>query len=331
MTSVYPNAINDGEWEHVTTPYNTFGFAYSGMTPETFTPAPPQPSGLAAPFPSGQALVKVTQYYFDADRNPLSGFLTFWPSTGFTITEDDVSWYVPQRLCGTQTWPGLDAGTAPWSWSTATTGKIYIWLGLLTVLLYATDNPDVTTDDGGALTYHVAEHFTGGRQYEIGVPQDTAGDLASCVIPETVRPLKYDPLYPMGVMDARLKARRRRPWRKWMPVTDTGFLTFDLNALGIGGVTVSPAADAVYIAFLPGGVSPQPSDWLAASWVSANKPYQIEFLVGPANGAYSLPAGQYQVWLMIVDNPAIPERPAGWLTITSPPACPPLLPDTGDE
>src|SRR5581483_2564830 len=216
-----PDGIIDGEWEHITPPWYTRGFAYAGMTPEAFLPAPVNPALPAAPFPADQALVKVSQYYFDADRNPVSGYLTFWPSSGFTIEEDGTSWYIPQRLCGTQTWPAVQAGQAPWAWSADTTGKIYIWLGLMTVLLYATDNPSVTTDDGGQLTYHVAEHFPGGRQYEIQVPQDLSGDLASCVIPETVRPHKYDPLYPMGVMAGRLRARRRwRKWREWLAVTD---------------------------------------------------------------------------------------------------------------
>lgn len=329
--TVNPDAIIDGEWQHITPPWYTPGFAYQGMHPETFLPVPLNSSNLAAPFPSDQALVKVTQYYFDADRNPLSGFLTFWPSTGFTITENAVSWYIPQRLCGTETWPGLDAGTAPWSWSTASTGKNYIWLGLMTAVLYATDNPGITTDDGGALTYHAAEHFPGGRQYDIQVPQAFTGDLTSCIIPETVKPHRYDPLYPMGAVTERPGGRRRRQWRRWMPVTDTDYLTFDPRALGITGLSVNPTTDAVYVAFLPAGTLPQPSDWLTAQWVSGQQPYQIEFLVGPANGAHALPAGQYQVWLMIVDNPTIPALPIGWLYITEPPASPPMLPDTGDD
>lgn len=328
--SLYPNGVIDGEWEQITPPYYTLGFAYQGMNPETYVPAPPVASGALAPFPSDQVMATVQQYYFDADRNPLSGFLTFWPSTGFTIAEDGTSWYIPQRLCGTETWPGLDTGQSPWAWSMDTTGKIYIWLGLMTAILYATDNPGITTDDGGQLTYHVAEHFMGGREYEIAVPQDLSGDLTSCIIPETIRPHKYDPLYPMGVMGKRLKSRRRVQWRRWMAVTDTDYLAFDPGVLGIGGLSVNPTADAVYIAFMPAGQSPQPGDWQQAAWVSAQQPWQIEFLVGPANGAYSLPAGSYQVWLMIVDNPAIPARPVGWLYITVPPSSPPMLPYSGD-
>lgn len=330
MTGVNPNAIVDGEWEHITPPWYTPGWVIQGMNPETFTPLPPSSAGLSAAFPADQVMVQVRQYYFDADRNPLSGFLTFWPSSGFTIEENGTSWYIPQRLCGTETWPGLDTGQSPWAWSMDTTGKIYIWLGLLQVILYATDNPSIVTDDGGMLSYHVAEHFPGGREYEIQVPQDLPGDLTSCIIPETIRPFKYDPLYPMGVMERRLKARRRR-WRKWLSVLDTEYLTFDVRSLGITGLSVSPASDAVYIAFKQAGVLPQPSDWQQAQWVSAQQPYRIEFLIGPANGAYALAAGQYQVWLMIVDNPTIPVLPAGWLYITGPPPDPPLLPDVGDD
>lgn len=334
MTGLYPNGVIDGEWEHITPPYYTLGFAYQGMSPEAFVPAPPVSSNLNAAFPADQVLVRVTQYYMDADRNPVSGFLTFWPSTAFTIEEGGTSWYVPQRLCGTQTWPGLDTGQSPWAWSMDTSGKIYIWLGLMTAILYATDNPSITTDDGGLLTYHVAEHFPGGRQYEIQVPHALAGDLASCIIPETIRPHRYDPLYPMGVMDQRLKARRRLQWRKWMSIADTEFLTFDVAALGIGGLSLNPTADPVYVAFKQGNAVPQPADWLQANWVSTQAPYQVEFLIGPAGGAYSLPAGQYQVWLMIVDNPSVPVRQAGYLYITQPPASPrsPAFPwDIGEQ
>lgn len=332
--SLYPNGVIDGEWEHITPPYYTYGFAYQGMNPQTFVPAPPVPSNLNAAFPADQVLVTVQQYYFDADRNPLSGFLTFWPSSGFTIEENGTSWYVPQRLCGTQTWPGVQTGQSPWAWSMDTTGKIYIWLGLMSAILYATDNPSIVTDDGGQLVYHVAEHFTGGREYEIQVPQALAGDLTSCVIPETIRPHKFDPLYPMGVMGKRLKARRRERWRKWMSILDTEYLTFDIRALGIRGLTVNPTSDLVYVAFMENGALPQPSDWQQAGWVSGQQPYQIEFLVGPSSGAHSLAAGQYRVWLMIVDNPAVPVRPIGYLYITQPQSNPqpPLFPwDTGDE
>lgn len=317
-SDVYPNAVIDGEWDGgITPPWYTPGFAYQGMSPETYVPAPPVPSDPTAPFPSDQVMVTVNQYYFDPDRNPLSGFLTFWPSTGFTISEDGVSWYIPQRLCGTETWPGLDTGQSPWAWSMDTTGKIYIWLGLLTVILYATDNPSITTDDGGMLTYHVAEHFIGGREYEIQVPGDLTGDLTSCIIPETIRPFKYDPLYPMGVMGKRLKARRKPQWRKWQSAGSTEYLTFDTAALGIGGLSVNPTSDPVYIAFMQGTAAPQPGDWQQAQWVSPQAPYQIEFLVGPSGGAYSLAAGQYRVWLMIVDNPSRPELPVGYLNITA--------------
>lgn len=332
MTGVDPNAVVDGEWEFITPPWYTRGFAYQGMTPETFVPAPPVPSNPAAAFPADQVLVTVRQYYFDADRNPVSGFLTFWPSSGFTIEENGTSWYIPQRLCGTETWPGLDTGQSPWAWSMDTTGRIYIWLGLLTVILYATDNPNITTDDGGMLTYHVAEHFQGGREYEIQVPHSLAGDLTSCIIPETIRPHKFDPLYPMGVMSKRLRARRHQPWRKWQSILDTEYLTFGIRALGITGLSANPVSDQVFIAFMQDGALPQPSDWHQAQWVSSQRPYQIEFLVGPANGAYSLAIGSYQVYLMIVDNPTIPVKLAGQLYITVPPPEPhvPILPDAGD-
>ena len=306
MTTLNPNAVNDGEWRYVTTPYETPGFAYQGMHPETFIPAPPVPTG-AAPFPADQVLVTVRQYYFDADRNPVSGFLTFWPSSGFTIEENGTSWYIPQRLCGTETWPGLDTGQSPWAWSMDTTGKIYIWLGLLQAVLYATDNPSLVTDDGGQLAYHVAEHFPGGREYEIHVPQALTGDLTSCIIPGTMRPYRYDPLYPMGVMGRRLRARRHEHARNmYISAESTQYVTIDVTALGLTGLAADPTGDPVYMAFMQDGKSPQSPDWHEAAWASSTAPYQVQFLAGPLNGGLVLAEGQYQVWVMIVDSPAVP-------------------------
>ena len=45
---------------------------------------PPSPGS-----PVDQAMTTVQGRYFDADRDPLGGFLTFWPSSGFTITDTD--------------------------------------------------------------------------------------------------------------------------------------------------------------------------------------------------------------------------------------------------
>lgn len=153
-----------------------------------------------ANFPADQfAFRKVTQRYFSPDGDPLGGFLTFMPSSAFTITEDGVSYRIPRRLAGTETYPALDSGVSPWAFSMEGSGRIYVWLGLMVVKLYPTDSPNVTTDDGNPLTYHVTEHFIGGRQFDITVPSgDTALDLYSSIVPGSNRPYDYDPVFPMG-------------------------------------------------------------------------------------------------------------------------------------
>src|ERR1700730_8420015 len=67
-------------------------------------------------FPASVVDVMIQQNYFDGDQNPLGGFLTFMPSSAFTITASSTnpSIRVPRRLCGTETWPGVDAGVSPW-------------------------------------------------------------------------------------------------------------------------------------------------------------------------------------------------------------------------
>jgi hypothetical protein len=311
------DSINDGEWSFITTPFNTYGFSYAGMDPETYIPAPQgSPLNPSLLFPADQVMVQLNQYYFDADRNPLSGYLTFWPSSGFTISESGTSWYVPQRLCGTETWPGLDTGQSPWAWSMDTSGKIYIWLGLLTAILFATDNPNLSTDDGQQLCYRVTEHFPGGREYGIEVPGDTTGDLTSCIIPGTIRKHKFDALNPMGTLDRPLRLRRREPRHTWtVSGESTVYLMIDVGAFGLKGLSANPTGDPVYVAFMQTGLSPQMSDWHQAAWASDTSPYLVQFLLGPQNGGLELEPGRYKVWNMIVDNPTVPVFPSGWLTV----------------
>src|SRR5580698_3003720 len=77
-------------------------------------PAPPNPM-FAGDFPADQKYVLLSQYYFDADSDPGGGYLTFWPSDNFTITEDGAVYRVTQRLSGTNTWPSTNAGISPWA------------------------------------------------------------------------------------------------------------------------------------------------------------------------------------------------------------------------
>jgi hypothetical protein len=88
----------------------------------------------------------------------------------------------------------------------------------------------------------------------------------------------------------------------------------------VAGQPHDPTSDTVQFAFLASQTaSPQPADWVAASWSTASDaayPYTAQCLVGPGAGAaISLAVGSYVIWLKITDNPEIPVRQVGILNI----------------
>lgn len=87
-----------------------------------------------------------------------------------------------------------------------------------------------------------------------------------------------------------------------------------------GGLPYNPTADAVQMAFIAGWTEPQNSDWQPASWAWTTPVtgtwYAAQCLVGPQNGGFDLAIGTYNVWVKITDNPAVPVRNTGTLTIT---------------
>lgn len=195
----------------MTAPFCRLGIEYvEGWTAQNNAafPAPPDNGGWLDTFPVDQVYLQLCQYYYDGDSNGLGGFLTFWPSDSFTITENDVTWRVPQRLLGTLTWPYDNAGVSPWAFSMEGSGKIFIWNGWLTVRLAATDNPNLVTDSGDPLTYHVTEHFKGGREFDITVPgalaTATNPTLYAQIVSGSAVPYQYDPIDPMGYLGANL-------------------------------------------------------------------------------------------------------------------------------
>lgn len=90
-------------------------------------------------------------------------------------------------------------------------------------------------------------------------------------------------------------------------------------AARVAGAPVDVSTDVVEMAFLPGQAAPAEDDWLSASWdvdaVSVPARYRAQCLVGP-DGTVELEAGVYSVWVRITDDPEIPVRRAGQLTIT---------------
>jgi hypothetical protein len=64
------------------------------------------------------------------------------------------------------------------------------------------------------------------------------------------------------------------------------------------GTPVDPTALAVQFAFVPVGTAPVDADWHDATHLSGNR---FGLLVGP--GALELPAGDFDIWRHIADDP----------------------------
>jgi hypothetical protein len=239
MSEPYLGLGNDGEGGNYLSAWYTRGYtAHLGpdgeMVYTSLIYAPPEDPTLAG-FPIDQAMTVVQGRYFDGDRDPLGGFLTFMPSDAFTITDTDsvslttgASFYIPRRLLGTETWPSVDSGVSPWAFSMEGSGRIFIYEGLLVARLYATDNPNVVTDSLQPLTYHVTEHFLGGRQYDITVATSTSVlQLNDCIVPGSIQPTAFSPIDP----------------------TDGAATDFDAQAVaaGIGTLIVTPVNTPVRI------------------------------------------------------------------------------------
>lgn len=160
-----------------------FGFTAQN---QAYLEAPANPFSQSQ-FPADQVFVSLTGMYFDDNSNPLGGYLTFEASDSITIQESGTYFRVPARLSGTvpsSNW---------WGFNYSGSGKIYLFQGGLQVVLMATDNPNVTTDSGAPLVYHVKEYFLGGMNYDITVPGADASsgpDIHSLIVSGTLEPNK---------------------------------------------------------------------------------------------------------------------------------------------
>jgi hypothetical protein len=172
--------------------WNTPGWTAQNIPGDTIQATP----GLfsAAPFPTDIIFAQLVGAYFDFDGNPLSGFLTFMMSEGITITDAGKSYRIPARYAGRDN-SMTPSGLMNWG-----TGRIYIRQGAASVTILCSQQTGLVTDSGAALTYHVTEHFLGGRQYDISVPSNTVSpaDLFSLIIPGSVLPYSYDPADPLA-------------------------------------------------------------------------------------------------------------------------------------
>jgi|SRR5215469_5090663 len=246
-------------------------------------------------FPPGLTYLSVIGNFFDFDGNPLSGFLTFWPSSALTITTGGGTAYLPQRYVG--------VNLAMLGLNTFGSGKVYLWNGQLAVNLLATNNANQTPVN---FTYHVKENFFEGNEYDISLPTTTTSpiDIHSLIIPGSLIPPDSAAANPPLIPNTTLP----------VAVTSTQFIPANISAAA-GGVSFNPTTDIVQFAFISGGTrEPQASDWVNGQWATTSVPYIAEVLVGPAGGV-SLTQGTYVIWVKIIASPQVPVIPVGYLTI----------------
>lgn len=85
---------------------------------------------------------------------------------------------------------------------------------------------------------------------------------------------------------------------------------------------VDPSQDQVKMAFMAYDETKPPlysnapagSDWKTASWSNDGDSWAIQCEVGPA-GATTLAPGEYVVYVKVVDNPEVPAKRSGRLTV----------------
>lgn len=154
---------------------------------------------LGPGFPTNLNFCQVTGEYFDTNSSGIAGFLTVQMSDNITVVDGDNTFRLPQRLTGTMNQP------MPFAYNNWGSGKLYVQLGHLNIELFCTDQTTsgstITTDSGNDFFYFVTEHFLGGRTYHIKVPSASSPgpvDINSLIVAGTVKPYKYDPVFPMG-------------------------------------------------------------------------------------------------------------------------------------
>jgi hypothetical protein len=244
-------------------------------------------------FPPDLNFVTINGNYYDTSGNPLSGYLTFWPSSPLTFLVDGHYTYMPQRYAGLN-YSLLGVNQMG-------DGKIYLQYGRLLVSVLATDNANMTPV---SFTYHVKENYEDGLQYDITAPSaddDTAQDIRSLIIPGSERPVDDDE-YSDNIHD-----------RLNVPVTSSQYMITQITPQMLGGTVANPTAYTVNFAFIAGSSLPQDSDWVAGQWAPSAQYYLAQILVGP-NG-YQLAQGSYRVWVEIIATPQVPVFPVGFINI----------------
>jgi hypothetical protein len=243
-------------------------------------------------FPAGLNYVSINGSYYDTSGNPLSGYLTFWPSSPLTFDIDGHTTFMPQRYAGLNfSLIGVNQ---------MGDGKIYLQYGRLYVSVLATDNANMTPT---SFTYHVRENFEGGNQYDITAPSadDTAiQDIRSLIIPGTIRPIIDDDDDNMNSVTS-------------IPVTSTQYISTNVVDYLPSGMYQNLTQYNVYFAFKTDNSIPVSEDWQQASWANVTYGNIAQFLIGPSG--YALSVGYYRVWIRVDATPQQAVFPVGFLNI----------------
>jgi hypothetical protein len=190
MSQTYNGADNADDT--LVSAWNTPGWTAQNIAADTIQVTP----GLfsSTPFPVGIIFAQLVAPYFDFDGNALSGFLTFRMSESVTITVSGQGYRLPARYAGRDN-SMTSGGLMNWG-----TGHIFIRNGTMSVTIMTTAQTGLATDSGADLTYHVEEHFLGGRQFDISVPADTASpaNMFSLIVPGSITAYNYDPADPLA-------------------------------------------------------------------------------------------------------------------------------------
>lgn len=247
----------------------------------------------ASGFPSGLIYVNVIGNYFDSSADPLSGYLTFWPSSDLTFNVNGNITYIPQRYAGTnQTSLGVNQ---------MGTGNIYLWKGQLSVSLLSTDNINMNPS---SFTYHVTENYFEGLQYDIVAPSVNSSvpvDIHNLIIPGTVRPVNEE-------FEQVTEACFLR-----IPVVSTQYVVVDISDM-VSGFSFNPTQYQVNFAFISGANEPQLSDWKSGQWATKSSPFLAQILEGPSSSV-TLSQGLYKVWVQVIAPPQTSVMQAGTLEI----------------
>jgi len=249
-------------------------------------------SGVDNPgFPVNLNYVTILGSYFDTSGNPLSGYLTFWPSSPLLFTVDEANTYIPQRYAGLNfSLLGVNQ---------MGDGKIYLQYGRLVVSVLATDNANMQPAN---FTYHVEEHYEGGLQYDITAPSSddsSPQDIRNLIIPGSVKPMTDDSCFSSQPTIT-------------IPSVSSQYLVSDVTVNLPTGM-LNPTSYQVNFAFILGSSLPQDSDWITGAWTTDTAPYLAQLLIG-ANG-HVLSTGTYRVWLQILASPQAPVFSTGYVNI----------------